>query len=143
MKSILVFYADPFFVSFNSRFCSPENSTLLPCRAASRLSKRPTARCQTKGELNFLSTLIAEGSLQRLMWLSPTETLIAKVSSQNLVRSSTTRIVSRYMTLFLVLNHEIVRFYNGLLKAKTITIDDITLPVIASTICKNASTLRM
>jgi hypothetical protein len=28
-------------------------------------------------------------------------------------------------------------------KAKTITIDDITLPVITSTICKNASTLRM
>jgi hypothetical protein len=28
-------------------------------------------------------------------------------------------------------------------KAKTITIDDITLPVIASTICKNASTFRM
>jgi hypothetical protein len=43
MKSILVFYADPFFVSFNSRCCSPENSTLLPHRAASRLSKRPTA----------------------------------------------------------------------------------------------------
>jgi hypothetical protein len=28
-------------------------------------------------------------------------------------------------------------------KAKTITIDDITLPVIASTICKNASTPHM
>jgi hypothetical protein len=28
-------------------------------------------------------------------------------------------------------------------KAKMITIDDITLPVIASTICKNASTLHM
>jgi hypothetical protein len=28
-------------------------------------------------------------------------------------------------------------------KAKMITIDGITLPVIASTICKNASTLRM
>jgi hypothetical protein len=28
-------------------------------------------------------------------------------------------------------------------KAKTITIDDITLPVIASTICKNAGTLHM
>jgi hypothetical protein len=28
-------------------------------------------------------------------------------------------------------------------KAKMITIDDITLPVIASTMCKNASTLRM
>jgi hypothetical protein len=29
------------------------------------------------------------------------------------------------------------------IKAKTITIDDITLPVIASTICKNASALCM
>jgi hypothetical protein len=28
-------------------------------------------------------------------------------------------------------------------KAKTITIDDITLPMIASTICKNASTLHL
>jgi hypothetical protein len=71
------------------------------------------------------------------------KTLIAKGSSQNLMRLSTIRIVSHYMTLFLVLNHERVRYRNGLLKAKTITIDDITLPVIASTICKNASTLRM
>jgi hypothetical protein len=56
---------------------------------------------------------------------------------------STTRIVSHYMTSFLVLNHERVRYHNGFFKAKTITIDDITLPVIASTICKNASTFRM
>jgi hypothetical protein len=77
------------------------------------------------------------------MWLSPTETLIAKGCSQNLVQSSTTKIVSHYMTLFLVLNHERVRYPNRLLKAKTITIDDITLPVVASTICKNASTLCM
>ncbi len=87
--------------------------------------------------------LIAEGSLQSLMWSSPTETLIVKVSSQNLVQLSTTRIVSRYMTSFLVLHHERLRYRKGLLKAKTITIDDITLPVIASTICKNASTLCM
>jgi hypothetical protein len=77
------------------------------------------------------------------MWLSQTETLIAKGPSQNLVRLSTTRIVSHYMTLFLVLNHERVRYPNGLLKPKMITIDGITLPVIASTICKNASTLHM
>ncbi len=44
----------------------------------------------------------------------PTETLIAKGSSQNLVQSSTTRIVSHYMTSFLVLNHERVRYRNGL-----------------------------
>ncbi len=56
--------------------------------------------CYSKGELNFLSTLMTEGSLQSLMWLSPTETLIAK---ENLVRSSTTRIIlSHYMTSFLV-----------------------------------------
>ena len=62
-------------------------------------------RCQAKGELNFLSALMTEGSLQSLMWLSPTETLIAKGSSQNLVRLSTTRIVSHYMTSFFVLHH--------------------------------------
>ncbi len=76
------------------------------------------------------------------MWASPTETLIAKGSSQNLVRLSTARIISHYMTLFLVLNHERVRYCNGLLKPRW-TIDDITLPVIASTICENASTLHM
>ncbi len=38
--------------------------------------------------------------------VSPTETLIAKGSSQNLVRASTTRILSHYMTSFLVLHHE-------------------------------------
>ncbi len=71
-----------------------------------------------RGELNFLSTLITEGSLQSLMGLSPTETLIAKGSSQNLVRSSMTRIVSHYMTLFLVLNHERVRYRNELIKPR-------------------------
>ncbi len=35
------------------------------------------------------SMLITEGSLQSLLWLSPTVTLIAKGSSQNLVRLST------------------------------------------------------
>jgi hypothetical protein len=47
-----------------------------------------------------------------------TEMLIAKGSSQNLVRSSTTRIVSHYMTSFLVLNHERVRYCNGLSKPR-------------------------
>ena len=42
----------------------------------------------------------------------------AKGSSQNLVQLSTTRIVSHYMTLFLVLNHERVRYCNGLLKPR-------------------------
>jgi hypothetical protein len=35
-----------------------------------------------------------------------TKLLIAKGSSQNLVQSSTTRILSHYMTSFLVLHHE-------------------------------------
>ncbi len=38
--------------------------------------------------------------------VSPTKMLIAKGYSQNLVRLSTTRILSHYMTLFLVLHHE-------------------------------------
>jgi hypothetical protein len=69
--------------------------------------------------------------------------LIAKGSSQNLMRLSTTRIVSHYMTSFLVQNHEGVRHRNGVSKAKIITIDEVTLPVIASNICKNASTLHI
>ena len=60
----------------------------------------------SQGGAELLSTMITEGSPQSMMWLSPTETLIAKDSSQNLVRSSTTRILSHYMTLFLVLHHE-------------------------------------
>jgi hypothetical protein len=40
-------------------------------------------------------------------------TLIVKGSSQNLMWLSTTRIVSQYMTLFLVLHHERVRYRNG------------------------------
>jgi hypothetical protein len=64
----------------------------------------PKGVTPAKGELNFLSMLITEGSLQSLMWSSPREMLIAKGSSQNLVKLSTTRIVSHYMTLFLVKN---------------------------------------
>jgi hypothetical protein len=67
--------------------------------------------------------------------------LIAKGSSQSLVRLSTTKILSYYMISFLVPNHERVRYRNGLLEAKLITIDDITSPMIASTICKNVSIL--
>ncbi len=44
------------------------------------------------------------------------KTLIAKGSIQNLMQSSTTRIVSRNMTLFLVLNHERVRYHYELKK---------------------------
>ena len=55
-------------------------------------------------------------SLQSLMWLSPTEVLIAKGSNQDLVQLSRIRIVSHFMTSFLMLNHERVRYCNGLLK---------------------------
>jgi hypothetical protein len=72
----------------------------------------------SQGRAKLLSMLITEGSLQSLMWLSPTEMLIAKGSSQNLVRLSTTRIVSHYMTSFLVLHHERVRNRNGLIKPR-------------------------
>jgi hypothetical protein len=58
----------------------------------------------------LLSTLITEGFIQSLMWSSPTEPLIAKGSSQSLERLSTTRILSHYMTLLLVQNHERVRY---------------------------------
>jgi hypothetical protein len=85
----------------------------------------------SQGELNFLDYFDNKSSLQNLMWSSTTnsdskrfssepyvvkynKTLIAKGSSQNLMRSSTTRIVSHYMTLFLVQNHERVRYRNGL-----------------------------
>jgi hypothetical protein len=61
---------------------------------------------------NFFRTLITEGFVQSQMWLSPTEMLIAKGCSQNLVGSSTTRIVSHYMTSFSVLHHERVRYCN-------------------------------
>ncbi len=46
------------------------------------------------------------------------KTLIAKGSSQNLMQSSTTRIVRHYMTSFLVQNHERVRYRNKLLKPR-------------------------
>ena len=60
----------------------------------------------SQGIAELLKTLITEGSLQSWMWSSPTKTLIAKGSSQNLVRLSTTRILSHYMTSFLVLHRE-------------------------------------
>jgi hypothetical protein len=42
----------------------------------------------------------------------------AKGSSQNLLWASTTKIVSHSKTLFLVLNHERVRYRNGLVKLR-------------------------
>ncbi len=46
------------------------------------------------------------------------KTLIAKGFNQNLMRLSMTRKVSQYMTSFMVLNHERVRYHNGLLKPR-------------------------
>ncbi len=46
------------------------------------------------------------------------KTLLAEGSNWNLMRTSTTRIVNHYMTSFLVLNHERVRYCNGLLKPR-------------------------
>jgi hypothetical protein len=50
-------------------------------------------------------------------------------------------IVSCILTSFLVLKPWKSKVLQWTLKAKTITIDEITLPMIASTICKSASTL--
>jgi hypothetical protein len=47
------------------------------------------------------------------------------------------------MTLFLVLHHEKSWVSQWTFKAKAITIDDITLPVIASNHLQNTSTFRM
>jgi hypothetical protein len=52
--------------------------------------------------------------LQEKKYTEYNKTLMAKGSSQNLMRSSTTRIISHYMTSFLVQNHERVRYHNGL-----------------------------
>ncbi len=51
IKSNLVFLTNPFLPPLNSNFCSSENSVLVPCHAASRLSKRLTTipRCR-RGE---------------------------------------------------------------------------------------------
>ncbi len=94
--------------------------------------------CEAKRELNFLED---SDSDNRRFSSEPdvveyNKTLIAKGSSWNL-RSNTTRIVSRYMTLFLSPSSQ------WTFKAKMRTINFTTLPVITSTICKNASTLHM
>ncbi len=50
-----MFYANPFFLPSNSSFCSSEKSTLLPCRAASKLSKRLTARSEKSSTVSQLN----------------------------------------------------------------------------------------
>jgi hypothetical protein len=59
-----------------------------------------------KGELNFLDYFNNKRFSSEPDVVEYNKTLIAKGSSQNLMQSSTTRIVSHYMTLFLVKNHE-------------------------------------
>jgi hypothetical protein len=73
---------------------------------AKRLYSEPDA-------IEYGKTLIATDYIQNLMWLSRTDS-IHKGSIQNLMRLSTTRIVSHNMTSFLVLTHERVRYHNGL-----------------------------
>ena len=67
-----------------------------------------------KGELNFLDYFDNRRFSSELDVVEYNKTLIAKGSSLNLMQSSMTRIVSHNMTLFLVLNHERVRYHNGL-----------------------------
>jgi hypothetical protein len=71
-----------------------------------------------RGELNFLDDFDNKGFSSEPDVVEYDKTLIAKGSSQNLMQSSTTRTVSHYMTSFLVLNHERVRYHNGLLKPR-------------------------
>jgi hypothetical protein len=71
-----------------------------------------------KGELNFFEYFDNKGISSEPDVVEYNKTPIAKSSSQNLMQSSKTRIVNHCMTLFLVLNHERVRYRNGLLKPK-------------------------
>ncbi len=69
-----------------------------------------------KGQLNFLDYFDNKRFSSEPDVVEYNKTLIAKDSSQNLMRSSTTSIVSLYVTSFLVLNHERVgvRYCNEL-----------------------------
>jgi hypothetical protein len=71
-----------------------------------------------KGELNFSDYFDNRRFSSEPDLVEYNKTLIAKRSSQNLTHSRTTRIVSHYMTLFLVLNHERVRYHIGFLKPR-------------------------
>jgi hypothetical protein len=71
-----------------------------------------------KEELNFLDYFDNRRFSSEPDVVEYNKTLIAKGSSQNLMRLSMTRIVSHYMTSFLVLNHKKVRYCNGLLKPR-------------------------
>ncbi len=62
------------------------------------------------------------------------KTMIAKGSIQNLMWSSTGGIVNAKMTSFLVLNHERIEMD---FKSQMIKIDEINLPIIASTSAKH------
>jgi hypothetical protein len=49
-----VFFSNPFFQPSKNNFCSSENSMLLPCHAAPRLSKRLTADLSSRLEDGLL-----------------------------------------------------------------------------------------
>jgi hypothetical protein len=70
------------------------------------------------GELNILEHFDNKRFSSEPDVVEYNKTLIAKGSSQNLMRLGTTRIVRHYMTLFLVLNQERVRYHNGLEKPR-------------------------
>jgi hypothetical protein len=67
-----------------------------------------------KWELNFVDYFDNRRFSSEPDVVKYNKTLIAKGSSQNLMRSSMTKIVSYYMTSFMALNHERVRYPNGL-----------------------------
>jgi hypothetical protein len=71
-------------------------------------------RCEAKGELNFLDCPDNKKVLFRTWCGWVWQNSDSKGSNQNLMQLSMTRIVSRYMTSFLVLNHERGRYCNGL-----------------------------
>jgi hypothetical protein len=72
----------------------------------------------SQGELKFLDYFDNKRFSSETDVIECNKTPIAKGSSQNLMWPSTTRIVSHYMTLFLVQNHKRVRYCNGLLKPR-------------------------
>jgi hypothetical protein len=71
-----------------------------------------------KEELNFLDYFDNKRFSSEPDVVEYNKTRIAEDSSQNLMQSSTTRIISHYMTSFLVQNHERVRYLNGYLKPR-------------------------
>ena len=75
------------FLTKDKPWCVPTQKGSFHSRGILRMGSPKGIKPRDRAEL--LRTLITKGSLQSLMWSSPTVTLIAKGSSQNLVRSRT------------------------------------------------------